>query len=960
MIKKMHSKYILQELFLFITEHKKLKLIQNNSYLIKKLDLSIYDFKIFFFYTKINKYNCFDVNDYYEEFYKDFNSIIENKEELDELFYNCLSKSENFELNILDKNFDLMIDNPYFKKNISISMKGISNIKDLFLDNIPKLLLIKNNKLTEKAIKVFKDIFNIFSIDGTMNKNQGKSLLKSTLDIKDNEISKYIDFLFSRYDKDDDGLLSFEDIMNFFFTLINYDNNHFWKSLFSLGYNNLLEYKKEIDYNYFFNHPEEFEPGPYLNLMKISKEKIYKLSLFINVENKILQYFNNQQLFCNLKIIDISIYNLNQMFNLNLICPNIEELNLNINEIYSDNNNNDLNTIFPNMNNLNIMIKTKFNLFNLLKNLKNSKIENLRLNIIYFDDNYQIDSKIILEKIKNLEIKGYNVNDFLFHFFNNFELPFLQKYIINIDLNTISKKFSELNNNDYNIINQFIFNIVNNKDKFSLISFFSLPNQLKLIRHLQIDLNIFCFVYKRKRGKNYLFKFNINNKDRLKEYYSNLDFSIDINEIIKYKKIDIKGIRYKNEINIGEIIEKDDINLSDIYFNLNQKKYFINSFKNLNSIYCENEENILILKEFLNQKENFNNLKYINLNVNDISNYLNNIYNILSELIKSKKLKSLILRLPSESFNENIISLFKLIENSKKLRIINITKNSDNPKDYLNIEEILNLFPKLKKKINYFEEFKIGNDILIPKKKCYIIYEINNKMIGKNIQLLGNKNKEITKKCVLYLNNTKINNVNYTFLKKEYRFEIQFEESLINLSNMFSYCSYLTSLILSNFNINKVIDMSYMFSSCSLTSLYLSNFNSINVKNMSYMFYECSSLTSLNLSNFKTDNVINMSYMFFNCHSLKYINLYDFNTCNVNNMSYMFTNCHSLNVLNLSNFKTDKLINSTYMFYDCSSLIYLNLSNFNTINVTNMSFMFIGIKKNCKIISNDERILKEL
>ena len=45
--------------------------------------------------------------------------------------------------------------------------------------------------------------------------------------------------------------------------------------------------------------------------------------------------------------------------------------------------------------------------------------------------------------------------------------------------------------------------------------------------------------------------------------------------------------------------------------------------------------------------------------------------------------------------------------------------------------------------------------------------------------------------------------------------------------------------------------MSCIFSYCSsLTSLNLSNFNTVN--NMSCMFSYCSSLTSLNLSNFNT------------------------------------------------------------------------------------------------------------
>ena len=58
-----------------------------------------------------------------------------------------------------------------------------------------------------------------------------------------------------------------------------------------------------------------------------------------------------------------------------------------------------------------------------------------------------------------------------------------------------------------------------------------------------------------------------------------------------------------------------------------------------------------------------------------------------------------------------------------------------------------------------------------------------------------------------------------------------------NMSGMFSFCSSLTSLNLSNFNTNNVTDMRYMFSDCSsLTSLNLSNFNTNNVTNMSKMF----------------------------------------------------------------------------------------------------------------------------
>ena len=107
----------------------------------------------------------------------------------------------------------------------------------------------------------------------------------------------------------------------------------------------------------------------------------------------------------------------------------------------------------------------------------------------------------------------------------------------------------------------------------------------------------------------------------------------------------------------------------------------------------------------------------------------------------------------------------------------------------------------------------------------------------------------ISNYCVLYLNDEKINFCEkYKFLEKgKNEIKIRFKKYFVNMSYMFSKCSSLNSLNLSNFNTNNVKYMSEMFSNCSsLTSLNLSNFNTNNVKNMSGMFYNCSSLTSLN------------------------------------------------------------------------------------------------------------------
>jgi len=76
-----------------------------------------------------------------------------------------------------------------------------------------------------------------------------------------------------------------------------------------------------------------------------------------------------------------------------------------------------------------------------------------------------------------------------------------------------------------------------------------------------------------------------------------------------YQKIDIK--RLNNNINEDEkIIEDEGTKLCDINLSIGIKKYYIKSFKDINSIYCENEINIIQLKTLINHKE-LENLKPI-------------------------------------------------------------------------------------------------------------------------------------------------------------------------------------------------------------------------------------------------------------------------------------------------------------------------------------------------------------
>lgn len=166
---------------------------------------------------------------------------------------------------------------------------------------------------------------------------------------------------------------------------------------------------------------------------------------------------------------------------------------------------------------------------------------------------------------------------------------------------------------------------------------------------------------------------------------------------------------------------------------------------------------------------------------------------------------------------------------------------------------------------------------------------------------------------------------------------------------LFSGCSAITDINLSNWSENKLRTLAYTFSGCILlNNLDISNLKTNNVTTMSYMFNECNSLTELNLLSFTTPNVTDMGYMFYNCNNLVELNLSSFTGEQLLTTNRMFCGCVSLKNINLSNFNTPVLTNTEYMFHGCSSLNTLKLDNFDTSKVTNMSYMF----KNCSALSS--------
>ncbi len=166
-----------------------------------------------------------------------------------------------------------------------------------------------------------------------------------------------------------------------------------------------------------------------------------------------------------------------------------------------------------------------------------------------------------------------------------------------------------------------------------------------------------------------------------------------------------------------------------------------------------------------------------------------------------------------------------------------------------------------------------------------------------------------------------------------------------NMSMMFYNCRGLQTLDVSNFETSQVTDMSYMFDACSgLQTLDVSNFETSQVTDMSSMFDACSGLQTLDVSNFDTSQVTNMRGMFFLCTGLQTLDVSNFDTSQVTDMNNMFAGCKALQTLDLSNFNTNQVTDMAGMFSSCDKIQTVNVSNFDTSQVTNMSNMFDGCR----------------
>ena len=120
-----------------------------------------------------------------------------------------------------------------------------------------------------------------------------------------------------------------------------------------------------------------------------------------------------------------------------------------------------------------------------------------------------------------------------------------------------------------------------------------------------------------------------------------------------------------------------------------------------------------------------------------------------------------------------------------------------------------------------------------------------------------------------------VENMYYMFYKCVLLKEIKIDkssitENLIDIRNIFQYCSNLEKIDLPSFDIKNVEDMSCLF--CGCTNLMSINLSSFDTKNVC-LFYGCTNLKSINLSSFDTKNVEDMYKIFENCPILEEIKI---------------------------------------------------------------------------------------
>lgn len=440
-----------------------------------------------------------------------------------------------------------------------------------------------------------------------------------------------------------------------------------------------------------------------------------------------------------------------------------------------------------------------------------------------------------------------------------------------------------------------------------------------------------------------------------------------INEHIKcQKKENIIKINEEDVKRLLKIIKKDKTLLNDrLKEIIKELNLYIEGLNNIYSLYET------IINTFLNINSNY----YVIQNVKELlDNYTNDkIAFKMYEKINSKFSQimkiidnSITIKLDIKDTKENMYYLCDKTNNKENINFYLLNKN--------NCEVLIDGENTELKKYHKFNKPGLHTVQLLLKEKItsmeYMFYNCKNitniDLNNLNASLITNIHSAF-EKCaeldkIAGLNKLfsygKIKNISCLFSncsKMKYLDISNLNtKNITNMKGLFNKCDNLVAINgLEKLNTTNAKDMSYMFSGCSkLKEIDISTFNTINLSNMSCMFKDCTELLEINgLPNIKTDNIQDISGLFENCQKLQKINLTNFSTNNVTNMKNLFKNCLNLyEIVGLNDFITTKVTDMSNMFSFCPKLKTLDLSSFNTYKVENMFSMFRACSELTEII----------
>lgn len=165
-----------------------------------------------------------------------------------------------------------------------------------------------------------------------------------------------------------------------------------------------------------------------------------------------------------------------------------------------------------------------------------------------------------------------------------------------------------------------------------------------------------------------------------------------------------------------------------------------------------------------------------------------------------------------------------------------------------------------------------------------------------------------------------------------------------NFGSMFASDPKLTSIIgLGNWNLSKAESMTSLFSGDTLLSAVdgIGNWNMLNVTDIGSMFSGDKEINIKELSSWDTSNIISMASLFNNTNISDFSPIENWDVSKVTSMNSMFESNLSVTNLDLSNWRTSSLTSMSRMFSYCNNMMdIIGLDNFDLSNVKRIDYLF--------------------